>query len=142
MWFNVYGLLFLTLIMIPNIVFMCKVKDGFQHKWNPKAIGILEQIGRVDCLFFMVFIIPPVTFYWWSDGVFALYLIVNTFLSVLYVLVWILVRKPYVFRSLALSILPSAIFIFSGITVRAIPLLLFSLIFAPTHILISYKNAK
>ena len=33
-WFNVFGLIFLVVIMIPNIVFAIKCKDGFNNKWN------------------------------------------------------------------------------------------------------------
>lgn len=28
-WFNVYGLIFILIIMIPNIVFALKCRDGF-----------------------------------------------------------------------------------------------------------------
>ncbi len=42
---------------------------------------------------------------------------------------------------MALSIIPSAIFLFSGIISRSLLLTLSALLFAPSHILISYKNA-
>ncbi len=28
-WFNVFGLLFIAVVMIPNIIFAIKCKDGF-----------------------------------------------------------------------------------------------------------------
>lgn len=31
-WFNVYGLIFVAVIMIPNIIFAVKCKDGFDNK--------------------------------------------------------------------------------------------------------------
>ena len=40
------------------------------------------------------------------------------------------------------SIIPSVIFLFSGIMSRSILLIIASVLFTPTHILISYKNAK
>ena len=44
-WFNVFGLVFIVVIMIPNIVFAVRCKDGFENRWNNKAIEIVEQIG-------------------------------------------------------------------------------------------------
>ena len=31
-WFNVFGLIFIAVIMIPNVVFAIKCKDGFDNK--------------------------------------------------------------------------------------------------------------
>ena len=33
-WFNVFGLIFIAVIMIPNVVFAIKCKDGFDNKWR------------------------------------------------------------------------------------------------------------
>ena len=33
-WFNVFGLVFIVVIMIPNIVFAVRCKDGFENSWN------------------------------------------------------------------------------------------------------------
>ena len=43
-------------------------------------------------------------------------------------------------KALLLSIIPSGIFVFSGVIIVSIPLLVFSALFAVTHILISVKN--
>ena len=142
-WFNVFGLLFITVIMIPNIVFAVKHKDAFENRNQNKAIEIIEQIGRFGCFGFMIFNIPSTWFGWWSDEAFAIYLLVDALLIVLYLTLWIVCwRKNNVFRALALSAIPSAIFLFSGIMSRSVLLVLSALLFAPTHILISYKNAK
>ena len=142
-WINIFGLVFIAIIMIPNIVFAIKCKDGFENKWNNKSVEIVEQIGRFGCFGFMVINIPGTWFGWWSDNAFSIYLIVNMVLIILYCGIWIICfRKNTVFRALALSIIPSVIFLFSGIMSRSILLIITSLLFAPTHILISYKNAK
>lgn len=141
-WFNVYGLVFITVIMIPNIIFAVKHKDAFENRYHNKTIEIIEQIGRFGCFGFMIFNIPSTWFGWWSDEAFAAYLIVDALLIVLYLILWIVCwRKNNVFRALALSIIPSVIFLFSGIMCRSLLLIISSLLFAPTHIFISYKNA-
>ena len=39
-FFNVYGLVFVAVIMIPNIVFAVKCKDGFENKWDNRYVQI------------------------------------------------------------------------------------------------------
>ena len=57
-WFNIFGLIFLSVIMIPNIIFAIKCKDGFDNKWNNKYVAFIEQIGRFGCFGFMIINIP------------------------------------------------------------------------------------
>ena len=142
-WINILGAVFIAVIMVPNIIFTLKCKDGFENKWNNKGVEVVEQIGRFGCFGFMVVNIPGTWFGWWSDEAFAIYLIVNVVLIILYCVIWIICfRNNTIFKALTLSIIPSVIFIFSGIMSRSVLLIVASLLFAPAHILISYKNAK
>ena len=141
-WFNIFGLAFITAIMIPNIIFALKHKEVFENRYHNKTIEIIEQIGRFGCFGFMIFNIPTTWFGWWSDEAFAIYLMVDAVLIVLYCTIWVIYwRKNNVFKAMVLSIIPSAIFLFSGIMCRSILLIISSLLFAPAHIFISYKNA-
>ncbi len=142
-YINVFGLIFIAVIMIPNIIFAYKCRDGFENKWNQKFVEVMEQIGRFGCFGFMIVNIPGTYFGWWSDGAFVAYLIVDTILALLYCGIWaVCFRKSSVFRALALSIIPSILFLFSGIMSRSVLLVLTAAIFAPSHIAISYQNAK
>lgn len=142
-WFNPFGLAFMALIMIPNIVFALRCRDGFENKGVSKALETLEQIGRSGCFGFMVVNIPGTCFGWWSDEAFALYLLVDALLVLLYCLIWIICfRKNSLFRALALSIIPSVLFLFSGIMSRSVPLTIAAVLFAPSHIAISCINGK
>ena len=142
-WLNVFGLIMVAVIMIPNILFAMKCKDGFVNKWNNKFVETVEQIGRFGCFGFMIINIPGSWFGWWSDEAFAVYLVVDALLVTLYCVIWaICFRKSSVFRALALSIIPSVLFLFSGIMSRSILLTIAAVLFAPSHILISYQNAK
>ena len=141
-WLNIYGLIFMIAIMVPNIIFAARNKESFKNLWNNKVVEILEQIGRIGCFCFMVLIIPKCGFGFKSDTTFALYLIMDIVLIVAYCLIWILCFKHNsIFRALALSVIPSAIFIISGVLTFYWPLMISSVIFAPCHIVISYKNA-
>ena len=142
-WLNVFGLMIMAVIMIPNIVFAIKCKDGFENKWKNKIVEAAEQIGRFGCFGFMIVHIPGTWFGWWSDEAFAVYLVVDAVLVTLYCVIWaVCFRKSSVFRALALSIIPSVLFLFSGIMSRSILLTIAAVLFAPSHILISYQNAK
>ncbi|MEE0718838.1 MAG: hypothetical protein U0M39_09110 [Oscillospiraceae bacterium] len=142
-WLNVFGLVMVAVIMIPNILFAMKCKDGFVNKWNNKSVETVEQIGRFGCFGFMIINIPGTWFGWLSDEAFAVYLVVDAVLVTLYCVIWaVCFRKSSVFRALALSIIPSVLFLFSGIMSRSILLTIAAVLFAPSHILISYQNAK
>lgn len=142
-WLNVFGLAFVVVLMIPNVLYAIKCKDGFENKWHNKTVEMLEQIGRYGCMGFMIFNIPGTWFGWWSDEAFAVYFVGDILLLVLYCGIWMLCfRKNNMFRAIALSVLPSVLFLFSGIMSRSVLLMIAALLFAPCHILISYRNAK
>ena len=142
-WFNPFGLIFIAIIMIPNIVFAIRCKDGFANNYSNKAIEMAEQIGRFGCFGFMIFNVPGTWFGWASNESFALYLILDTLLVTVYCILWIVCwKKKGIFKALALSIIPSAVFLISGIMSRSVLLTVAALLFAPVHIFISYQNAK
>ena len=142
-WFNLFGLIFIVVIMIPNTIFAIKCKEGFDNKWSNKTVEIIEQAGRFGCFVFMIINIPGTWFGWRSDESFALYLIADIVLVMGYCAIWIACfKKSSVFRALALSIIPSVLFLFSGIMSRSVLLIIASVLFAPSHIMISYTNAK
>lgn len=142
-WFNPFGLVFMIFIMIPNIVFAIKCKDGFENSWNNKIVSVLEQIGRYGCFAAMIFNVPFTAFGFPSDEAFALYLIINSVFILAYCIIWIVCfKRNSMFRAVSLSVIPSVIFLFSGIMSRSVILTIAALIFAPCHILISCKNAK
>lgn len=140
--FNVFGLFFIAVVMIPNIIFAVKCKDEFVNKWENKYVEVTEQIGRFGCFGFMIINIPGTWFGWWSDEGFATYLIVDMILVLLYCIIWIVCfKRNSVIRALALSIIPSILFLFSGIMSRSVLLIIASVLFAPSHIMISYRNS-
>ncbi len=140
--FNIYGLIIIMSLMVPNVIFAMKFKYGFINVWQNKVVEIFEQIGRFGCFGLMIINIPSTYFGFWFDNALIINIAVNAVLLVAYCLIWLVCfHQNSVFRALALSIIPSVIFLFSGITILSIPLIIASVIFGPCHILISYKNA-
>ncbi|MCI8475534.1 MAG: hypothetical protein HFE42_00610 [Clostridia bacterium] len=141
-WFNYYGLAVMAVVMIPNIIYAVKNKGNVADTYNNKLATVAEQVGRYGCFAFMIFNIPYSYFNFWFDYAIIVYLAVNGGLCLAYLIFWIICRnKSGKLRALALSVIPSCIFIFSGVMLLNIPLICFAVIFAVSHILISYKNA-
>lgn len=132
----------MAIIMAPNIVYAVKHKGDRAGNYTNKAVVIAEQIGRYGCFVLMIFNIPYTYFNFWFDNALVVYLSVNGALCLAYLFFWVICwNKNGKLKALSLSILPSVIFIFSGVILANIPLIVFAVIFAVNHILISYKNA-
>ena len=140
-WFNLTGLIFVVVLLIPNIIYAATNKDGFAGEFHNKFVETGEQIGRFGC-FILMFIQPSfVTLGYIYDGAQALYIILGIVLLALYCGGWIVFRKGNsIAKALTLSILPSVLFLESGILTLNIPLIVLSVVFAICHITISYKN--
>ena len=140
-WFNLTGLIFVVVLLIPNIIYAATNKDGFADKYHNKLIETGEQIGRFGCFILMFIQLPFATLGYIYDGAQALYIILGIVLLALYCGGWIVFRKGNsIAKALTLSILPSVLFLESGILTLNIPLIVLSVVFAIFHITISYKN--
>lgn len=139
-WFNYYGLIVVVIIMIPNIVYAIKHTDSAPLYHNTVA-EIFEQVGRYACMALMVFNLPYTWFGFYFPYAKVVYIAVNTLLVFAYCLIWVLLwNRDGLLKSLLLSILPSCVFLFSGAIIASIPLVVFAIVFAATHIFISVKN--
>lgn len=141
-WFNYIGLIVIIAFLIPNIVFAVTNKNGFENNYKNKTVETLEQIGRFGCFIFMIINIPYAYFGFAANGVKIAYIAVNGVLTLSYDIIWIIMRKKQgLLRSILLSAIPSVIFIFSGVAVASVPLMIFAVVFAPAHIILSIKNS-
>ncbi len=140
-WFNYYGLIFMAIIMTPNIIYAVKHKSEGSGYRN-KAVELLEQIGRYGCFVLMIFNIPYTYLGFHFPHAMLAYLTVNAVLVFAYCLAWVLLwNKSGIAKALLLSVIPSIVFLFSGIVIASIPLIAFAVVFSVFHIFISLKNA-
>ncbi|MDE5721802.1 MAG: hypothetical protein K2I30_03565 [Clostridia bacterium] len=141
-WFNYYGLAVMAIVMLPNIIYAVKLKNAASDNYNGKAAVIAEQTGRYACMLLMVFNIPYTYFNFWFDYALTVYLSVNGALCVAYLAFWVICwDREGKLKALSLSVIPSCIFLFSGVVLANLPLIAFAVVFAVSHIFISYKNA-
>ena len=121
----------------------------YLQRWICKPLS--EQVGRdirADrkiWLFYhisMFFILPFFNKGFWLKNGKSIYIILGIILIALYCIGWIIFwKEDSVRKSLYLSILPSLLFIESAVVCGNLQLLIFAVLFAPCHILISYMNA-
>lgn len=142
-WLNLFGLGFMVLILVPNIIFAVRCRDGFQNLYYKRPVLALEQISRYGCFVTMSINIPKTVFGFASDEAFALYLIVDSLLVLVYLAVWLFMwKKNGLLRTVLLSLLPSAVFLFSALMSRSLLLGAFSVVFLPCHLIVGWQNTR
>ena len=141
-WLNTYGLIIIIIIMIPNVIFAMKEKN-FESKYSNKVVELIEQIGRFGSMALMIFNIPLLDYgYWFTNGK-VLYMFLICVLSILYCFVWSLYfRKSSIEKAMLLAIIPTIIFLSSGIIQGKILLMITSVFFGIGHIIITYYNNR
>lgn len=139
-WLNIYGLIVMIIIMMPNIIYALKEKN-LESKYHNKIVELIEQIGRFGSMGLMIFNIPLLDYgYWFASGKF-LYVISISILVVLYCFIWYLYFKnASIKNAMLLAIIPTLIFLISGIIQGKILLILSSILFGVSHSIITYNN--
>lgn len=141
-WINVFGLCIVIAILVPNIIYAFRFR-GVENKCTNKVMNIIEQIGRYGCMLFLVLPIGQSGFAFGSIGAFLCFFIGNAVLLFAYWVVWILyfIRQS-IWKSLALAILPTVIFMLTGITLQHVLLIIAAILFGAGHIYVTWKNIK
>ena len=141
-WINVFGAVVVVLMLIPNIVYAIRYRDE-KNLCTNRVMNLIEQIGRYACIVLMW--LPLLVWEFGFQSVFELllYLSGNGALLLAYWIVFFLhMRKKSTAKALALAVLPSCIFLMSGILLRHWLLAGFAVLFATGHIYVTLKNAQ
>ena len=139
-WLNIWGLIIVALLLIPNIIYAVKQKNR-GNKCTNKCMNILEQIGRYGSMFLIVFNIGLAEFGFSSAEAFIVYVFGNMLLMISYWFVWLLYfKKKTYWKQIALAIIPAGIFLLSGITMLHYLLVVFAVIFGTGHLYVTNKN--
>lgn len=139
-WINGFGAIIIVLIMIPNIIYAIKNK-GEKNLCDNKFMNIIEQIGRYTSIIFMWLPLLVWEFGFKNVGEMVIYFIGNIGLLIAYIVIFSLYLKKKTRRkAIALAIIPSCIFIMSGILLRHLLLLVSGVTFSIGHIYVTIKN--
>ena len=139
-WFNIWGLILVVLLLIPNIIYAVKMKHQ-KNQCTNKVMNILEQVGRFGCMFCMVFNIGKDEMSFGSVEAFLIYVFGNVVLITAYWTIWMLYfYKQSYWKQIALAVLPTCLFLLTGITMQYYVLIMFGFIFGIGHIYVTSKN--
>lgn len=142
-WINLFGAGIVVLIMIPNIIYAARQKQDETQIEVPHGLSACEQVGRYGCIILMWLPLLVWKFGFGSVEEFLIYLIGNGALLLCYYLSWMLYsRKKTLSVAMALAIIPTAIFLLSGILLRHWLLVAFAILFGFAHCTITYMTHK
>lgn len=139
-WINLFGGVMIMLMMIPNIIYGIKNRAVEKQPYS-RIMAIVEQVGRYACIIFMWLPLLVWEFGFKSVGEMVLYAAGNVLLLVAYYVFWIFYSKRKTRkRALVLAILPTCIFLMSGLLLRHWLLVISAVLFGTGHIFITQKG--
>lgn len=141
-WLNWFGLIIVVLMLLPNFLYAMRHK-GAENQCTNRLINLAEQVGRYGCMFLMVFHIGLAETGFASITAFLVYFVGNGVLLFAYFAFWIVyAKKSSLFSALMLAILPTLLFLLSGLTTRNYLLAGLAVLFGAAHIYITILNAQ
>ena len=141
-WISVFGAVIVILMLIPNIVYAIKNK-GEKNLCTNRFMNVIEQIGRYACIVLMW--LPLLVWKFGFASVFEMILYTGgnvLLLAAYYIAFAVYMKRMTAGLAIALAILPSCIFLLSGVILRHWLLAGFAVLFAVGHIYVTYKNAE
>lgn len=163
-WINIFGLSIIALLLIPNIIYAIKNKGG-KNLCENRCMNVLEQIGRHGSMLFMVVCLRDGGYGFSSVALFLVYVFGNLLFLIAYWTVWGIYfyttrtevtgwvegsastfiagkhkGKNAGVLKMSLAVLPSCLFLLSGITLGYVPLVVSAILFAIGHIYVTYIN--
>lgn len=141
-WINGFGAGFVILLLIPNIIYAVKHRDG-KNLCTNRFMNVLEQIGRYACIVLMWLPLLIWKFGFGSVTEMILYLAGNGVLLAAYWLVFARYCKAKTARrARTLAVLPACIFLLSGVLLRHWLLAGAAVLFAVGHIYVTETNIR
>jgi len=152
-WINFSGLMIVILLLIPNILYAVR-NHGAKNMCGNRVMNLLEQTGRYGSMLFMVLCVQGTGFGFRSIGAFLCYFLGNITLLLVYWGLWILyfvaegksrvegfAAGKRLRLKMALAVVPSMLFLLSGVTLRYPLLIVCAVLFAAGHIYVTWVNA-
>ena len=141
-WINGFGAAFVLLMLLPNIIYALKNK-GEKNRCTNRLMNALEQLGRYACIVLMWLPLLVWRFGFAAVWVMLLYLAGNGALLAAY---WVVfaqyLKKKTKARAILLAVLPTCIFLLSGLLLRHWLLVGFALLFGVAHGYVTRQNIK
>lgn len=139
---NRYGLVIVIILMIPNIIFLFK-ENHFETPYKNHVVEFIEQVGRFASIGLMIFNIGLLEYGYWFTGGKILYEGLTFILAMLYCLIWAwYFKNKSIKKAMLLAMIPTLIFLSSGVIQGKVLLILSSILFGIAHVIITYYNNR
>lgn len=139
-WINLWSGLTVAFMLVPNIILATKMPQE-KNKYGHALINATEQLGRYACIILMTLPVAVGEFGFRSVLEMLIYFGSTSLLLIIYLIVWpFYFRAPTRKKATALAVLPTMVFLISGLLLRHWLLAAASIIFGASHIYISARN--
>ena len=141
---NLWNFVIVTIMLVPNIIYALK-NPNQKNSCTNKCMNILEQIGRYACIILMILPLcfDHMKFGFSSFSIFLIYGIGNVVLLLAYLLIWVMYsNESHAWRAISLAVIPTCIFLLTGLTLEHWLLVGAAVIFGTSHIYITQKNNR
>lgn len=139
-WINFIGAVIILLILVPNIIYSMKNKESTPSIPN-KTMTMIEQIGRYSCIVFMWLPLFTWRFSFRSIEELFAYIGGNAVLIVIYYVFWCFYFKERkISTSIVLAVVPTCIFLLSGMLLQHWILAANAILFGVGHIYITVRT--
>lgn len=139
-WLNIFNGIIVVLMLIPSIFYEIKNRKNKPVKMN-LALVIIEELGRYACIAFMILPVFIKEFGFNPLELMFLYLACNIILLLMYFIFWsIFFKKENKSNALALAIIPTAIILVTGLSLKHWALVIAALVFGFVHIILTIKR--
>lgn len=139
---NLFGGIIVALMLLPNIIYALRFRNA-ENKCTSRLLNILEQVGRYGSMALMVLPLGVWKFGFPSVADMLVYAFGNGALLLAYYVLWgVYFRRQSAGVSMALAVIPTSMFLISGLTLRHWLLVAAAVIFAVGHIAVTGCNIK
>ena len=141
-WINGWGATIVIIMLIPNIIFTIR-NPHLENKCENAIMNTIEQVGRYTSMALMIVPVLAWKFGFKSVLEMIFYVVVTSVLLLLYLVVWFFYLKSQSKNNaIILALLPTMIFVISGILLRHWLLMIAGILFGIGHIYVTLQNSK
>lgn len=139
---TVFNAVIVAILLIPSVVMAFKFKK-FRNRCENTAMNICEQLGRFGSILFMILPFGVGEFGFGHVNEFLIYLSINIILLAVYLFVWMsFMNKQTYIKAVIMAVVPAAIFLVCGVTLRHFILIFCAVMFFFGHLYVTTSNYR
>lgn len=139
--FNLYGLIFVVILLVPNILFAIKYKKNEKLYGKENKLYITREILKYLCLLLLIVNVPVITIGFKFNFAPTVMILSMVLLIIAYLSVFIFYNKSLFKKDIILSLILNVVFIVFGLFLLSSLVTLFAIISIVLNIFISKKHS-